>query len=256
VDSQNSPRYPPKGRAVEAEIMDWADDVTYSVHDVEDFFRAGLIPLHLLNRRGEHPSRERERFFNFILENDRKDAVLRSLPPNEIEKIFDDLLIFATSGFAFDDPYEGSREDHAKLRMFSSRLIGRFINALTLDPARSVDARPVLRQMRAEQEVAILKQLTWFYVIEAPSLAIQRQAQAKVINRLGEIFLHEAASEKPSGVFPVFFRNQLREPGLTLEDRRRTAIDLLSNMTEQQAIEMYQRLEGISVASGFDKIVG
>src|SRR6185437_9586804 len=38
----------PNHRTIEAEIMDWADDITYSVHDLEDFFRAGRMPLHLL----------------------------------------------------------------------------------------------------------------------------------------------------------------------------------------------------------------
>jgi dGTPase len=35
-------------RSVEAEIMDWADDITYAIYDMIDFYCAGLIPLHLL----------------------------------------------------------------------------------------------------------------------------------------------------------------------------------------------------------------
>ena len=46
-------------KSAEAEIMDWSDDIAYAVHDMEDFYRAGLIPLDRLAIDED----ERERFF-------------------------------------------------------------------------------------------------------------------------------------------------------------------------------------------------
>jgi dGTPase len=35
-------------RSLGAEIIDWADDITYAIHDLLDFFRAGNIPIERL----------------------------------------------------------------------------------------------------------------------------------------------------------------------------------------------------------------
>ena len=61
-------------QTIEASIMDFADDITYSVHDLEDFYLAGLIPLELL-------ATDRDEFARFI------DEWLRDRPNNLFAKI-------------------------------------------------------------------------------------------------------------------------------------------------------------------------
>ena len=36
--------HPGENKTVEAELMEWADDIAYSVHDLEDFHRCGAVP--------------------------------------------------------------------------------------------------------------------------------------------------------------------------------------------------------------------
>jgi dGTPase len=254
----------PFPKSVEAEIMDWADDVTYSVHDVEDFFRAGLIPLHLLKSyeqgSGKAPKdprrterKERARFFQYVVGNEKKDAVLNGLTAEQLSEIFDNLLTFAD--FRFEQPYEGSRDDHAYLRRFTSRLINRFINALTLGEPDKTEFGVIKRELLPQQEIAILKQLTWCYVIDAPALAMQREAQTKIIKRLFNVFHTEAHAKVPSGVLPISYRDLLKNQPLTDKEKSRAAVDLVASMTESQAIAVYQRLEGITLDSGLDKIL-
>jgi dGTPase len=44
---------PPETKTLECQVMDLADAITYSVHDLEDFYRAGLVPVERLVRSEE-----------------------------------------------------------------------------------------------------------------------------------------------------------------------------------------------------------
>lgn len=229
-------------RSAEAEIMDWADDVTYSVHDVEDFYRAGLIPLHLLRpvQVGGY-AKEHERFLQYVREN-RAEADLSDVLDTELEKILEDILSF----FAIDSSYRGSKKQRASLRTFTSALIGRYINGPKLVDANS-GASSVYKDPDQSREIAVLKQLTWCYVIDAPSLAMQQKAQRKIILTLCREFLDEAQSTRRA-LIPEYYREVLDDGVPPV----RVVVDLVAGMTERQAVNLYHQMEGIKVVNGLD----
>jgi dGTPase len=172
---------------------------------------------------------------------------------SELDEIFGNLIF---RSFKLQTSLEGTKRDRALLRTFTSQLVGRFINDLSL--AEPGGNRTVMRDGDSEKEIAVLKQLTWFYVIEAPGLAVQHHAQRQMVKYLFNVFMHET-NLTVSRLLPSYYRERLQDvvkafgPG-TIANRR-VVVDLIAGMTESQANAVYQRLNGIVLGSALDKIL-
>ena len=237
----------PDVRTPEAELMDWADDVTYAVHDVEDFYRAGRIPLHLLSNR--RYDRERRDFYKEVFDRQQgKGGVWKKYSRRELETAFESLVVL----FEIEEPYSGTQDHRAKLRKFSGQCINMFVQAIRLKERRKADESSVDIDPQYEKQVTMLKELTWHYVINAPALATQQHGRRKVIRGLFESFF-KAATQENFKVFPTYYQEKLRET--SKKEKARLVIDLIAGMTERQCIEMYQTLTGIAITPSFEGIV-
>jgi dGTPase len=181
----------PEGRrAVEAEVMDWSDDVAYSVHDVEDAVASGWLDPRLLWERGD------------------VEAVLAvagevyepGLTPDELAEALERLL--ATG--AVPDAYDGSRQSLAALKDMTSRLIGRFV--VTVERATRAEHGPapltrhggrlvVPREARAE--CAVLKAVAAHYVMHAAERVALHVRQREVVAELVAAFEADPARLDP-----------------------------------------------------------
>jgi len=239
-------------RSLEAELMDWADDVTYAVHDMEDFYRAGLVPL---DRLCSNPT-ERDRFVDslFVDGSTRKKVRPRlgNLKPSELERaakaLFDGLL-------DLDEAYTGDPLQKRKLKQQSSALIGQYMSAISAAPvAPGSGERLVTIDARKRAQVAVLKELTWFYVINRPSLAVLQQGQRQVI--IGLFAAYKDAVERDQlRLFPPFEQQRLRA-ARTEPARLRVIVDYIASMTEERAVEIYRRMSGVSSGSLLDAAAG
>jgi len=226
-------------RTIEAELMDWADDVTYSVHDIEDFYRADRMPLHLLANSKE--ATERNLFFENIFE--RRETVASFSRRTDLQEAFTSVMV---ANFPMENAYFGAGQQRAALRMLSSNLIGRYIGAITL---KVVNNRCRLQiDPERKDEVTMLKELVWTYVIEAPALASQQFGQRRIIRDLFEIFAEASMRLEDQKIFPAFYRERLREASNEAE-KKRICVDLIAGMTENQAVNIHRRLTGSILGS-------
>jgi dGTPase len=231
-----------KDRSLEAELMNWADDVTYSVHDMEDFYKAGLIPL---DRLRFDPSAKKKFYDAAFSRKDGEPALAVAngrFKREEMEQSFETIL----ATLPIEEPYTGTSEQRCRLRSLTSALIGTYIHEVAIDvvggPSRALMIDPV-----REQQVMMGKELTWQYVILNPALGAQQQGHRTIVRGLFQI-LKEAAEAGRSTIFPVSAREPLARTN-SEDDRLRSIVDLIAGMTEQQALQMYQRLAGISLGS-------
>ncbi|MFZ1006285.1 MAG: dNTP triphosphohydrolase [Candidatus Sulfotelmatobacter sp.] len=227
----------------EAAIMDWADDITYSVHDLDDFYRARLIPLHLLAR----DERERARFYEGAAKRLKEVEGLSDPDIGSLRGAFDPML----DTLGLDGEYRGTQQQRKDLIDITTGLIQRYMLETRLN--ESTDHNALVIDKGYKLEVKMLKELTWYYVINNPALATQQYGQRKMIEDLFSIYTKVVGRRRDWYLLPVATREQLEKLDVENEgETTRVVVDLIASMTEAHLVDMHRRLTGASLGSALD----
>ena len=206
-------------RCVEAQVMDLADDVAYSVHDVEDGVVAGRIELTKLDEPAVWQT-VREWY----------------LPSASDDQLADTLAGLRTVGSWPSAPYDGSRASLAALKNLTSDLIGRFCGAVQ-DATFAAGSGPFVRYAadlvvpeRTRLEMAVLKGVAAHYVMQADDRVAAMARQRELLAELVAVLAHRGpdALDRP---FADDWHAAPDDPA-----RLRVVIDQVASLTDASAL--------------------
>ncbi|RKS74814.1 dGTPase [Actinomadura pelletieri DSM 43383] len=213
----------------EAQVMDWSDDVAYSVHDLEDALVAGHIDF----ARLADPT-ERRLVAATATKLYCPDADLA-----ELEERFAELLAEPY----WPDRYDGTPRSLAALKNLTSTLIGRFCLAAETATRDAYGDRPLTRYAaelivpRAQRlENALLKGITAHYVWISHEEV--RARQRTLIIELAEMTLAGAPDTLEPGFRAAF------EDAADDTARLRAVVDQIASLTDLSAMARHRALEG------------
>jgi dGTPase len=204
--------------------MDWSDDVSYSVHDFEDAIVASQLSVPEI----ESDLAEIHAIMDKSYLKSEKSETEAAL--NRLEKLS-----------CWPKDFDGMHRDLARLKDSTSQLIGRFVlesekatrTEYGMGELKRFDADLVIPREQLV-EVALLKAISAFYLIQAPEAQDKYAKQRKVIYELVEMI--EAAG--PQVLDTVFLDAWHNSP----EPRLRVIIDQVASLTDPAAYALHARL--------------
>lgn len=223
----------PEGvKPMEAQVMDLADDIAYSVHDVEDAIATGAFdPTVLTDPRTV-------------------DAIIADTRGWYGERWDADLLLAAlerllTAGLLPSD-FNGSRASLARLKNITSDLIGRFAVSVEAATRQTYGDGPLIRYRAnvvipedTAYEIVALKGIAVHFVMAPREREPFHQAELTIIEDLADVFM--ASSPQPSDALDNVFLDDWRAAGSD-DERLRVAIDQVASLTDNSALAMHSIL--------------
>ena len=212
---------------IEAQIMDWSDDVSYSVHDLEDALVAGQIDVSQFSQ--DLPLLHAVMVKDYGVHVTEEDAAAAL---SRLQKLS-----------CWPTHYDGTHRSLARLKDFASQLIGRFILSAEIETRKIHGDKPLARygadlEVPHEQriEVGLLKSVTGHYLINAPIAQERYRKQRVVIAELVEMTLACA----PDALDLTFL---IDWDGATTDAARlRVVIDQIASLTDPGAYALHAHL--------------
>ncbi len=213
--------------------MDLADDISYSVQDVEDAVFGGHLQLESLTKtaaRSKVFEKTRQWYLPKAGEQE-LDKALRRL--EELE------------GWV---PYmSGTRASMAALKALTSQLIGRFAaSAMQATRQKYGSDRPLTRYcaqlivpQETQEEIAVMKGIATAYVMTVRDAQPHYDNQREILG-----ILVEALLENPNYLDSIFAADFQKISSTDHTARLRLVIDQVASLTDRSAVSLYQRITG------------
>ena len=220
---------PGERTCLEEQVMDWADDVAYSVHDVEDALHSGHVTLDMFTS-----ATERENIMDVAHRH-----YLPGIDPAALSLALDRLLALDY----WPRAYEGTQTQLAALKEFTSRLIGRFCVAAERATREAYPGFPLTRyaaqlvvpdEIRAE--VAVMKAVTALYVMRRTGAAEEYGRQRLLLAELVDALSRRGGRDLEPWIAPEY--DAAADDG----SRLRVVIDQVASLTDASAVEWHARL--------------
>lgn len=219
----------PLVRCIEAQVMDLADDVSYSVHDVEDAVVGGKIDFAYLD-----DDAHRSKVIDAVL-----DWYGTAVGPEELDAAMDRLV----EAHLWQTDFRGTRAELAQLKDTTSQLIGRFVRAAVAATRERFGDGPLTRYAaelvvpeETVAEILVLKGLAVAYVMGPREAEPLYQFQRDVLTDLVEVLFERG---------PVALETAFAADWHAADDdgaRLRVVIDQVASLTDVSAAQWHANL--------------
>lgn len=226
----------PDTTPIEAQLADWADQMAYSVNDIEDIVRAGLLRFNEMRNRAN-------RISEHTCEKLEKEANAEGRKPALVPLVTSAEAVVALAN-ELEDNYEKPpdlRQRKAKLKAWTSKTIKLLKKGCEIidlkNGEKSVRYRYKLKiGNEARARAVVLKATADLLVFSDPRVTTLEEKGRYIVNALFDKFSTDGGEQ----FLPLDFQELIKAK--SYGSKERLIVDFIAGMTDRYAYAYYKRL--------------